>query len=75
MPELQAVAQHLLSCHATSASTKRNWSLWGRIYSSARTRLGTERVKCLIAICADEKIPAQEAFDILLDIIDDAVLE
>jgi hypothetical protein len=36
-----------------------------------------ERAKCLIAICADEKkkIPVQEAFDISLDIIDDAVLE
>jgi hypothetical protein len=65
MPELQAIAQRLLACHATSASTERNWSLWGRIYSSARTRLGMERAKCLIAICADEKrkIPAQE-FDI-----------
>jgi hypothetical protein len=31
-PELQAVAQCLLSSHATSAS-ERNWSLWGRMYT------------------------------------------
>jgi hypothetical protein len=37
-----------------------------------------ERAKCLISICADEKKtipPAQEAFDVSLDIIDIVVLE
>ena len=32
VPELRDVVIRLLSAHATSAATERNWSLWGRIY-------------------------------------------
>jgi hypothetical protein len=38
--ELKLVAMKLLSCHATSAATERNRSLWGRLYGSARLSLG-----------------------------------
>jgi hypothetical protein len=54
IPELQAVAVRLLSAHATSAATERNWSLWGRMYCSARSSLGMQRAKALIAIRAAE---------------------
>jgi hypothetical protein len=63
MRELQAVAVRLLSAHATSAATERNWSLWGRINCAARSLLGMQRAKALIAICAAEKSkldPSQE---------------
>jgi hypothetical protein len=55
IPELSAVATRLLAGHATSASTERNWSLWGRVYRAARSSQGMQRAKALIAICAAEK--------------------
>ena len=72
---LRDVALKLLSCHATSAATERNWSLWGRMYTSARSALGMERAKCMIAICAQEKarISEREAFQVTLDVIEDTV--
>ena len=75
MPELQAVALRLLSAHATSAASERNWSLWGRIFQAARSSLGIERAKCLIAICAAERgaMPAGDAFEISLNVLEGAV--
>jgi hypothetical protein len=72
MPELQAVAVRLLSVHATSAATERNWSLWGRMYCAARSSLGMQRAKALIAICAAEKAkcdPTQE-FEVTLSVLE-----
>jgi hypothetical protein len=72
MLELQAVAVRLLSAHATSAATERNWSLWGRMYCAARSSLGMQRAKALIAICAAEKAkcdPNQE-FEITLSVLE-----
>jgi hypothetical protein len=62
----------LLSAHATSAASERNWSLWGRTYCAARSSLGMQRAKALIAICSAEKadIPPSEAFQITLDVLD-----
>jgi hypothetical protein len=67
-----AGSQRLMHCHATSASSERNWSLWGRIYSAARSKLGMERAKALIAICSAEsaKMPEKERFAITLNLID-----
>jgi hypothetical protein len=44
-PELQATVLRLMACHATACATERNWSLWGRVYSSARNSLAAERAK------------------------------
>jgi hypothetical protein len=52
------VAQRLLLAHVTSASTERNWSLWGRMYNAARNALGQERAKKMIAICSATKTAA-----------------
>jgi hypothetical protein len=52
-PEISDVAQKLLTCHATSCVTERNWSLWGRVYTSSRTALGIERETKIITICAN----------------------
>jgi hypothetical protein len=71
MPELQAVSVRLLSAHATSAATERNWSLWGRMYCAALS-LGMQRAKALIAICAAELAkcnPAQD-FQITLSVLE-----
>jgi hypothetical protein len=73
-PELRNVAVRLLSAHATSAASERNWSLWGRTcgVAPARSSLGMQRAKALIAICSAEKakIPPSEAFQITLDVLD-----
>ena len=77
IPELRDVAVRLLSAHATSysAAPVRNWSLWGRIYCAARSALGLERAKALIAICAAEKakVSASEAFQITLSVVEEDV--
>jgi hypothetical protein len=41
-PLLSEVALRVMSVHPTSAAPERNWSLWGRVYTSA---LGLERAK------------------------------
>jgi hypothetical protein len=66
------VAMRLLSGHATSASAERNWSLWGRVYIAARSSLGEERAKQLIAICAAEQVENYVPNDIamILDILE-----
>jgi hypothetical protein len=50
-PELQATVLHLMACLATACATERNWSLWGRVYTSSRNSLGAEHAKKLITIC------------------------
>jgi hypothetical protein len=68
MLELQAVPERLLSVHATEL----NWSLWGRMYCAARSSLGMQRAKALIAICAAEKAkwdPTQEG-EITLSVLE-----
>jgi hypothetical protein len=66
------VALRLLSAHATSAATERNWSLWGRIYCAARSSLGMQRAKALIAICAAEqaKLDPSKEFELTLSVIE-----
>jgi hAT family C-terminal dimerisation region len=49
-PLLAKAAAKLLSCHATSCATERNWSLWGNVYVKARCRLALDRAKKLISI-------------------------
>jgi hypothetical protein len=70
--ELRDVALRLLSAHATSTASKRNWSLWGRIYCASRSSLGMERTKALIAICTAEKantFPSEEV-ELTLSVIE-----
>ena len=55
VPELRDVVIRLLSAHATSAATERNWSLWGRIYVASRSSTAMQTSKCMISICAAEK--------------------
>jgi hypothetical protein len=62
----------LLCLHATSAATERNWSLWGREYTSARNALGLERAKKLITFCFNDRAEVQDQndFALLLSVIE-----
>jgi hypothetical protein len=69
-PELCAVVQRLLTCHATSCATERNWSLWGRVYCASRNALAMEKAKKLIAICTSSRQQAQNDFALSLQIVE-----
>jgi hypothetical protein len=71
-PALAKVVVRLLCLHATSAATERNWSLWGRVYTSARNALGLERAKKLITFCFNDRAEVQDQndFALLLSVIE-----
>ncbi|KAJ9530357.1 hypothetical protein QJQ45_000724 [Haematococcus lacustris] len=58
-PHLAVAASRLMGVHATSAASERNWSAWGRLFTSARTRLTLERAKMLIYIKANAGLGAR----------------
>ncbi|KAJ9521802.1 hypothetical protein QJQ45_024683 [Haematococcus lacustris] len=60
-PLLVVAASRLLGVHATSAASERNWSAWGRLFTSARTRLTLERAKMLIYIKANAGLGARRS--------------
>jgi hypothetical protein len=49
-PIMAQAAQRLLSAHATTAAAERNWSAWGRVYSSTRSRMRIKTAEKLIYI-------------------------
>ena len=49
-PIIAKSAAALLSAHATSCASERNWSLWGNIYTKARSRLSLARAEKLVYI-------------------------
>jgi hypothetical protein len=67
-PALAAVVIRLMYLHSTSAATERNWSLWGRVYTASRSRLGIERAKRLITFCFNDRAHRtdQDHFKLLL---------
>jgi hypothetical protein len=70
-PLLSEVALRVMSVHPTSAATERNWSLWGRVYTSARNALGLERAKKMITFCFNDRAKAvdQDDFGLLLSVV------
>ena len=46
-PLFSAAAMRLLSCHPSSCAAERNWSAWGRTYSSLRNRLSKEQAEMI----------------------------
>jgi hAT family C-terminal dimerisation region len=52
-PILAAAANKLLSMHVTTAAAERNWSAWGRLFTSARNQLGLEKAEKMIKIKAN----------------------
>jgi hypothetical protein len=71
-PFLSEVAQRVMSVHPTSAATERNWSLWGRVCTSARNALGLERAKKMITFCFNDRAKAvdQDDFGLLLSAVE-----
>lgn len=71
-PELTKVALQLLAMHPTSASTERNWSLWGRVYTASRNSLSLERARKMITYCFNSRAQqaSMEDFDLLLSTVE-----
>lgn len=61
-----------MTCHATACATERNWSLWGRVYASARNGLAAERAKKLITICTNSRAngSAESDFAVTLQVVE-----
>jgi hypothetical protein len=55
VPLTARAAVKLLSMHATSAAAERNWSAWGRNYTSLRNNLNMETAEKLIYAKANMK--------------------
>jgi len=49
-PLLAVAANQLLSAHATSCAAERNWSAWGRIYTSLRNKLDLKTAEKLVYV-------------------------
>ncbi len=49
---LAVAANKLLSAHATSCAAERNWSAWGRIFTSLRNKLDLETAEKLVYVKA-----------------------
>jgi hypothetical protein len=69
---LAKVALRLLSMHATSAASERNWALWGRVYGASRNALGMERAKKLITFCFNSRAEGARVddFGLLLSVVE-----
>ncbi|KAG1678407.1 hypothetical protein FOA52_015174 [Chlamydomonas sp. UWO 241] len=59
-PLLGLCADRLLSMHATSAASQRNWSAWGQIYTKYKTRLGLIKAGKIVYIRGNSTIVAGE---------------
>ena len=54
-PLLSQAADRLLSMHATTCATERNWATGGRLYSKSRNRLNLSKAEKLVFIRGDEQ--------------------
>jgi hypothetical protein len=64
-----------MSVQPMCTATERNWSLWGRVYTSARHALGLERNWLLFGANDRAKAVDQDAFGLLLSVVDGEVIE
>jgi hypothetical protein len=53
---LSPIASIILQIPPTSASSERNWSLFGNTYTKACSRLTNTRVEKLVTICANVRL-------------------
>ena len=70
------VALRVLGLHATSAATERIWSLWGCVFTAARSLLGLGWAKMLIALCFNDRaaIKSDDDLHLLLSVIEGDVV-
>lgn len=72
-PLLALCADRLLSMHATSTASERNWSVWGQIYTKYKTRLGLVKGGKIVYIRGNSKIVEgedNELEEICLQVVD-----
>jgi hypothetical protein len=72
-PLLALCADRLLSMHATSAATERNWSVWGQIYTKYKTRLGLVKGSKIVYVRCNSKFVDEddnEIAEIYLDTVE-----
>lgn len=71
-PQLAYVACRVLSMHATTAASERDWSLWGAIYYKSRNRLSVDHAGKLVYIKSNrvQQAPAP-AFEVMLSLLSD----
>jgi hypothetical protein len=76
-PNLAKLALCLLAAHSTSAASACNWTLWGRVYTSARTALGQERAKKLIMLIFNNRwsVADQNDFHLLLETAENLLVD
>jgi hypothetical protein len=69
---LAKVSLQLLSMHASSAATERNWALWGRVYGASRNAPGMERAKKLITFCFNSRaeVASVDDYGLLLRVVE-----
>jgi hypothetical protein len=71
-PLLALCADRLLSMHATSAATERNWSVWGQIYTKYKTCLGLVKGSKIVYVRCNSKFVDEddnEIAEIYLDTV------
>lgn len=71
-PQLAKAAMRLLSMHTTSCACERNWSLWGQLYTKARSSLGIARAEKLIFIKGNDKAYTARDIEVVLETLDTA---
>lgn len=72
-PQLAQVALRLLSMHATSCASERNWSLWGSIYVKSRNRLAIARAEKLVFIRGNSSSSTlMEDMDVALTLLEES---
>ena len=71
-PLLSAAAVRLLSAHATTAAAERNWSSWGKVFVSSRSKLKIKKAEKLIYIKNNQHQDKQERrlhYQVKLDVL------
>ncbi len=68
-PQLTQAAVRLLSMHATSCASERNWSLWGSVYTKTRNRLSISRAEKLIFIRGNSSQSTRDDDNIMLSLL------
>ena len=71
-PWLAKAAVRLLSMHVTTCAAERNWSVFGNVFSKARSRLAVSRAEKLVFIKANMGAQYNEGdSEILLDVMEE----
>lgn len=58
-PIMAKAAQRLLSAHASTAAAERNWSAWGRTFTSSRSQMKVSTAEKIIFINSNSDIGKQ----------------